>query len=521
MPSSETDPGLLDLLILGGGVTGAALAREASLAGLAVALVEKGDFASGTSSKSSKLIHGGQRYLESYELGLVRESCLERAVLSRMAPHLVRPLPFLFPVGEAGAPARPLLSLGLLLYEALAAGRNLGPKSYRRRGDAELAAEAPGLGPPGWTGAYRYFDAQADDCLLTLAFLRDAAARGAALHSYTEALRLLRGGAGSVTGAFCRTAAGRELTISARVTVAALGPWSNVLSRLAGQDFPAFVRPTRGSHFFLPPGRLPLKAAAVLLDTRGRRCYAIPWRGGVLVGTTDEDDASSPDAVAPPAGDRAELLGALRRFFPASAIEERDFAGGFAGLRPIVAAEAGVAPEDASREERITEPLPRLIVSVGGKLTTSRRTARRVLARVLRDLGRRLPGGWRGGAREAIFPLPGGHLPDFAGFRTQVRHRAQESLALSPECADRILEREGSRSLEAIGRMERDRELARPISETMPYTVSDLVWGIEEGFATTADDLLSRRTRLSWECPADAENARERAEELVKKRRRN
>ncbi|HET9794682.1 MAG TPA: glycerol-3-phosphate dehydrogenase/oxidase [Thermoanaerobaculia bacterium] len=511
MPSSE----ILDVAILGGGITGAAAAREAAMRGFSVALFEKGDFASGTSSRSSKLIHGGQRYLESFDFGLVRESCLERAALSRLAPHLVRPLPFLFPVGGKGAPSKALLGVGLALYRALAAGTRSPEPRFFRRGDAAIAAEAPRLDPPGWRGAWRYFDAQADDALLTLAFLRDAAARGARLHSYTAASRLTRDRGGAVTGVEVEDVFSRERgTTVARVVVAALGPWSNGLSALAGEELPRSVRPSRGSHFFLPPGRLRVSAAVVLLDRDGRRCYAIPWRGGTLLGTTDSDDPSSPDDVAPTAGDREILLDAARRFFPSAGIGEEDVAGGFAGMRPLAAEDSGGPPSRASREESIREPVPRLVVSVGGKLTTARRTAGRVVDRVAailrRDFG-------RAETRAAETPLSGGAIPDFETFRAGIRDEAFRELGFSDAQADRLIEREGAGAPAALARMSRERDLARPISDSLPYTVADLVWGVEAAGARTVDDLLARRVRLAWESPGEAEACREMAADVLRR----
>ncbi|HKB70860.1 MAG TPA: glycerol-3-phosphate dehydrogenase/oxidase [Thermoanaerobaculia bacterium] len=511
MPSSE----LHDVAVLGGGITGAAVAREASRRGFSVVLLEKGDFASGASSKSSKLIHGGQRYLESFHFGLVRESCLERAALGRLAPHLVRPLPFLFPIGEASAPPRPMLAAGLALYRALAAGTRTEPARFLAKERPEVAAEAPGLDPAGWTGAYRYFDAQADDVLLTLAFLRDAAAHGARLFSYTAVLRIARAPGGDVSGVETEDRrTGERAAFGARVVVSALGPWSNALSGLVGEELPDSVRPSRGSHFYLPAGVLPVRAAVVLLDRGGRRCYAIPWRGGTLLGTTDADDPVSPDAVAPTAGDRADLLDAARRFFPSANLDDASIAGGFAGLRPLLAATRDHSPDDASREESIAEPVPRLIVSVGGKLTTARKTAGRVVDRAERildrDFGRRRP------ARPRESPLPGGAIADFEAFRADLRREAFRRLGLSEAQADRVVEREGADAPAAIDRMAREPDLARPISERLPYTVSDLVWGVERAGAKTVDDLLSRRVRLAWESPAEARAVAGRAEEILR-----
>jgi glycerol-3-phosphate dehydrogenase len=510
-----SSPPTLDLAIIGGGITGAAVASEAARRGFSAGLIEKGDFASGTSSKSSKLVHGGQRYLESFRWGLVRESCRERARLAFMAPHLVRPLPFLFSVGEPGAPPKALLSLGLALYRALAAGAAPGPTRFLRRGDAILAAEAPGLAPEGSTGAFRYFDAQADDVLLTLAFLRDAAARGASLRSYCAVSKVLRDGRGAACGVEGDDlATGERIVAPARVVVAALGPWSNRIGALAGEDLEPSVRPSRGSHFFLPAGRLPLAAAAVLLDREGRRCYALPWRGGTLLGTTDAVDDGSPDTVAPTEGDRELLLDAAARFFPAARLSRDDVAGGFAGLRPLAAPASPGASESASREDRLREPVARLLVSVGGKLTTARATAARVVDRVERLLARDF-GVSRASRSPVREPLPGGAIPDIEAFRLEVRKEAFRRIGLSDAQADRVLEREGDEALAAIDRMAREPELARPISERLPYTYSDLVWGVEKGGAKTAEDLLARRVRLAWESPEDAARAAPLAQEAL------
>lgn len=502
-------------MILGGGITGAAAARDAARRGLSVLLLEKGDFASGTSSKSSKLVHGGQRYLESFDFRIVRESCLERDALSRMAPHLVRPLPFLFPVGELGAPPRPLVSLGLSLYRLLGAGTRPGAKEYLRADEASLSREAPGLAPEAWTGAYRYFDAQADDCLLTLAFLRDAKAAGAELHSYTEAVRINRGARGEAIGVESRDLlAERAGSARARVVLCALGPWSNALSELLGESIAPCVRPSRGTHFFLPPGRLPLSAAVVLIDRERRRCYAIPWRGGTLIGTTDEEDTAPPDAVAPTNRDRELLLGAVHAFFPSIAVRPEELGKGFAGLRPLALFDGRRPAVDASRDELIFSPVPRAIAVAGGKLTTARRTAFRLIdraERVLRDDFGRRPSG----RPQGLAPLPGGRIQNFDELRRGIRKRAFAAAKLSPEHADRILEREGAAAESAIARIGSSPDLARPISDSMPYTLSDLVWGVEEAFARTPDDLLSRRTRLAWESPAEAESLRGLCEEIL------
>jgi glycerol-3-phosphate dehydrogenase len=444
----------------------------------------------------------------------VRESCVERARLARLAPHLVRPLPFLFPLGGPGSPPRAWLAAGLLLYRWLASGTEPGPTTFEAPASELLAREGPGLHPEGFRGAYRYFDAQADDCLLTMAFLRAAAARGARLLSYTAVDSVAREDRnGAVLTVRARDRRGEPLALRARSVVAALGPWANALGSLLEMDLPRLVRPTRGSHFFLPRGRLPLAAATVLLDERNRRCYAIPWRGGTLLGSTDVDDDGSADEVAPTNTEMSELLGAANRAFPGAHLTPEDVSGGFAGLRPLAVSDSA-RPEDAPREERILEPVPGVVAAVGGKLTTARRTAERVIDRAERHLARSSRRRPRPPRDE---PLPGGAIADIDELRSRVAREAFERLRLSPAQADRVLEREGDEAMAALARMEREPELAVPISEALPYTVSDLVWGIERGLATTADDLLSRRTGLAWESPREAENARGRCEDLLRK----
>jgi glycerol-3-phosphate dehydrogenase len=252
----------------------------------------------------------------------------------------------------------------------------------------------------------------------------------------------------------------------------------------------------------------------VLLDRDGRRCYALPWRGGTLLGTTDSADSGSPDAVAPTEEDRDRMLDAAARYFPGARLGKEDVAGGFAGLRPLAAPASSRAAAALSREDRLHEPLPRLLVSVGGKLTTARATAARVLDRaerlLARDFGRRPTPGPSPAA-----PLPGGSIADPAGFRAEVRAEAFRRVGLSEAQADRVFEREGDAALAALDRMAREPELARPLSSSLPYTYSDLVWGVETGGARTADDLLSRRVRLAWESPEEAIRAVPLAEEAL------
>jgi glycerol-3-phosphate dehydrogenase len=498
-----------DVLVVGGGIVGAGVARDAALRGLHTALIEKDDFASGTSSRSSKLIHGGQRYLETGDFGLVYESCAERALLSRLAPHLVRPLPFLFPAGAPGFPSRVTLALGLWLYDAIALGRNV--ERHHFVSAVSARREAPRLEPREFSGAFRYFDAQADDALLVIANLRDARDLGAALAPRVAMRELRRGARGRTQGVLAEDArSGRRFPIAARSVIACLGVWTGDLEVLLGEPLPVRLRPARGSHLFLRPGALPVSAAVVMLDRDGRRCYAIPWRGGTLLGTTDTEDSTPPERVAPTAEDRDRLLEAAARSFPGAALGVAAIAGAYAGLRPLLE-EPGKDPDDLSRRERIFSPAPGLVVVVGGKLTTYRRMARKALDQALRaeNLSARR-------CATARRPLPGGEIADIGRFREEFRRLARQEAGLDAPQADRLVELEGSRAPRAVARIAARSELARPLSRELPYVFYEFLWAFGEGLAEEADDALARRMALAWECPREAEEARNLAEEAAR-----
>ncbi|MDY0001930.1 MAG: FAD-dependent oxidoreductase, partial [Polyangia bacterium] len=278
----------LDLLIVGGGITGAGAARDAALRGLRVALVDKGDWAQGTSSRSSKLVHGGLRYLETFQLGLVRESTAERAVQMRLAPHLVRPLEFMMPIYEGQKHGLHFINLGLWLYDSLALFRV--PKRHRLLKGRRALSRQPNLRPDGLKGALTYFDAATDDARLTLENVLDAAALGAITVSHARATRLSKDDSGRVTGAEITDTldpGGRKVSVSAHLTLNTTGPWADELLRMAGPTERPLVRPTKGAHIVLRAERLPLQLAVALIHPKdGRPVFAIPWGAQVYVGTT-------------------------------------------------------------------------------------------------------------------------------------------------------------------------------------------------------------------------------------------
>jgi len=495
-----------DLLVIGGGINGAGIARDAALRGLSVALVEQGDFASGTSSKSSKLIHGGLRYLENYEFGLVLEASRERDRLRRhIAPHLVHPMPFVFPIFAGDPVGRLRLSAGLWVYDGLAAFRNIARhRSWGR--EATLAAE-PRLRGAGLRGAMHYFDCWADDARLTLETVLSAVAAGAVACNYVEVAALTRAD-GRLTGASLRDRLyGGALTVAARQVVNATGPWLDHVRRLDDPAAPAVLRLTKGVHLLVPRARVGNVHAIVLRSPRdGRVMFAIPWDDQTLVGTTDTDFEGAPDAVAADAADVDYILEVTNHYFPDAALAERDVIGAFAGLRPLVAPpDAGASPSETSREEAIFESPSGLLSLGGGKLTTYRRVAERVVDRVVERLRRLDPGRRCAPCQTLDAPLPGAKvdLPGrggYPGFAKRVRATAPESLG--EETVRHLLERFGTAAPEIVALMAADPTAARRLVAGLPYRLGEVARAAAAEMAVTLDDALRRRLRLTFRDPA-------------------
>ena len=367
-------PAEVDLCVVGGGIYGAWTALEAALRGQRVALIERRDWASGTSCASSKLIHGGLRYLEHGHIALVRTALAERGRLLRIAAHRVRPLTFLVPVTRSGRLSRLHLHLGLRAYDWLA-GRQAGVPRMAAWSRTHLLDGAPFLDPAGLVAGFTYGDAGTDDAALTRDVVAAAQAAGAVCVAHAPVAGLLRG-AGRVSGV--QVAEGPR--VSARSTVLAAGPWA---CALAGLDPARHVRFTKGVHIELPP--LPLHAPFVRADTAllltapqdGRVFFAIPWRDGTMVGTTDTDFTGDPDTVRVDEADIAYLLSALAATCPGLGFGRADVRRAWCGRRPLAHASGGAAA--LSREWSLLHPEPGLWLPIGGKLTTARADAVRIV----------------------------------------------------------------------------------------------------------------------------------------------
>jgi glycerol-3-phosphate dehydrogenase len=456
-----------DILVVGGGITGAGIALEAARRGLSVLLVEQRDFAWGTSSRSSKLVHGGLRYLAEGRLKLTRESVREREALLRDAPGLVEPQGFVFAdYGASGRKRRSFLA-GLALYDFLAGRRE------RHWADAdEFLMLAPNVARQALAGGIRYTDAKTDDARLVLRVLREAQQHGASAINYLS-VQALQSGGGRVCGAQVRDGIdGAMHEVRARLVVNAAGAWAGALQ---GQRAAPRMRPLRGSHLVLPAWRLPLAQAVSLMHPAdGRPVFAFPWEGVTLAGTTDVDHGAALAHEA--SATRAEfdyLLAALQAQFPQLGLGEGDVLATFAGVRPVIDSGDRVAPSKAGREHAIWSE-PGLVTVAGGKLTTFRATA----LDALRHAAAQLPG-WRADlapcplfAPVAIPPAPRA-LPQGALRRLAGRYGAQAQALLDAAGADELDTIAGTETLWA-----------------------ELRWAARTEAVQRLDDLLLRRTRL-------------------------
>src|SRR2546425_3037256 len=325
----------VDVLIIGGGITGVGIARDAALRGFRTALIDKADFGAGTSSHSSRLIHGGIRYLEQRAFHLVFEASHERRVLLKIAPHLVRPLAFLFPVYRGGRIPAWKLRAGMWLYDLLAIFRNVHWHRWLRAKRARRVE--PGLRDRGLVGAALYYDAQTDDARLVIATVRSAIRAGALAANYVETTALLKPD-GRVRGAVVRDVlTGETATIRANVVVNATGPWSDRLRKLDDPQAPPMLRLTKGAHVTVPRRRLGNEHAVTLLSQiDGRVMFVLPWDDLSYIGTTDSDDDVSPDEVRATADDVVYLLRSANAFFPHARLSPADVVASWAGLRPLL-----------------------------------------------------------------------------------------------------------------------------------------------------------------------------------------
>ncbi len=479
-----------DLLVIGGGITGCGIAREAAARGLTVALVEKSDFASGTSSRSSRLIHGGVRYLEHGQIRLVFESSAERRRLLHLAPHLVRPLAFTWPVYAGARIPRWKLVLGLTAYDALALFRNV--RRHRRLSARGVLAREPGLAPAGLRGGALYFDAATDDARLTLANAIGAAEMGAVVLNHATVRSLVAHDA-RVSGAQVQDElTGNSINVRAAVVVNATGPWSDTVRALDSSARSAAsrkaVRGSKGTHIAIRRERVGNHDALTLLSPMdGRVMFVLPAGAFAIVGTTDTFTTASPDDVRATADDVSYLLATANRFFPAANLTADDVVAAWAGIRPLLPS-AGDTPGAASREHAVAVSGAGLVSISGGKLTTYRVMAADVLRVVRRALGRPLADGNREGS-----PLPGGDIGSYDALLAEISRETRDG-----PLAAHLARSYGSRWRQVWSEISSDGGDAI-LTDGLPYTAGELRYCARSEMACTLGDLLIRRTKLAFE----------------------
>lgn len=494
---SRLRSGTFDVLVIGGGITGAGVALDAASKGMSVALVEKADFAQGTSSASTKLIHGGLRYLPMFDLAQVREGLQEQNRLLQNAPHLVRPLPFVLPL-YAGA-RRPLglrlppglgtalpvgMALGLRVYDLLA--RRPPARRHRDLTPAAAAALVPALRLDGLRRAYLYYDAITDDARLTLTVIRTAVRLGAVVTNYAEVVGVTTEG-GRVTGArIADRLTGQNFTVKAGLTFNATGVWAESIARLVGP--PKFrIRQSKGVHLVFPNDSLRMgRTALVLPETDdGRIAFVVPWQGALILGTTDTDWNRADERPEATADDASYLITHASRFLTAPPAAG-DALGAFAGLRPLVSSGRMVSRR-LSRRHEIVGSAEGFFSVIGGKLTTFRRMAEDAI---------NLATGRAEGTPSRTRDLPLVGAEDLANTLPWLRARARQ-LGLSRATFAHLIRAYGTGTATVLDRVARHPALRDLLVPGRPHIAAEVVVAAREEMAVTVADVLLRRTRLA------------------------
>ncbi len=494
-----------DVVVVGGGITGAGVALDAATRGYSVALVERHDFASGTSSRSSKLVHGGLRYLQNFDLGLVREALIERQIMVGLAPHLVKPLPLIVPAFDGARPDR-MMGMGLNLYDVMSVDKLRSPLRRRGRnhaGDANEAAAAttswspdrhriidagevaeglPALAAREPTSGYLFYDCQTDDSRLVLTVLGEAERFGAVCANGLLVTELVEEGGRARGVRVTDSASGESFVVRAQNVVNATGVWADRLrpEELHNEAEVPIIRPSRGTHVTFRREDLPLNVGAIVPAGGGRFIFALPWLGGSLVGTTDTDyDATDLDHVRPADDDVEYLLDAVNAFF-ATELTASDITGAFAGVRPLISSADAGKSVDISRKAELYETSSGMVTITGGKLTTWRRMAKMAVDRLVEREARDAP------CRTHEIPLgqaiEASELPRVEGVRDE---------AYAPLAA-----RYGHAAHDVLAIAAQRGELAQPVVEGRPDLLAEVVHAARREQARTVGDVLLRRTRL-------------------------
>lgn len=482
---------VFDILIVGGGITGAGIARDAAMRGYSVALVDKGDYASGTSSKSSKLVHGGVRYLELFEFGLVYEASRERRTLLQIAPDLVRPLPFLFPIYRDARWKPWMVNIGMWLYDALAGFRNVG--RHRMFSSGEIKEMMHGIDVRNIAGGAYYYDAQVDDARLTLESIRSAHIYGASAASYVQVDEFIKE-KGRVVGVRAHDVRqGGKLEIRAHVVVNATGPWTDTLLQLDQPGAPKRLRPTKGIHVFVPRSKIGGgNAVAFPSFSDGRLMFVIPWGDFSIIGTTDTDYEGNYDRVHADSADVDYVVAAANHAFPDSRIQKSDVISTYAGLRPLVL-QLGKSATKTSREHVIWTSESGLVTIAGGKLTTYRSMAQELVDLVEKRLRGELGISPRRPRETAHVPLIASDGQQQSG---RVGGQAASADGLPEDVLAHLRHAHGPEYPRVLEVARRESRWSQRIVEGLPYIWAEVPFAVEQEMAMTPVDVLARRTHI-------------------------
>lgn len=495
-----------DVLIVGGGITGVGAARDAAYRGLKVALIEMHDLAYGTSSRSSKLVHGGLRYLENFEFGLVFEAVSERQTLMNIAPHLVHPLGFIFPIRKDSRRSAFTINLGMWVYDALALFRS--PKIHKNLSPKQVKVEEPALDADNLKGAPLYYDCSTDDARLTIETALDAVHYGATVATYMKAVGFLKNENGKLSGVTAEDrVSGKQVEIRAKSIINCTGPWSDDTRSLGKEKKAERLRPTKGVHIVVDANKLKLNNAVVCFHPEdGRVLFAIPWGERTYIGTTDTDYTESLEDLAATKEDVVYLLKAANAYFPQNLLVEEDVISTWAGVRPLVSEETESDGEQSessvSREHSIRVDANGLVTIAGGKLTTYRRMAKEVVEHSvaqMRKSGFSLE--MKGHRDTGLEPLIGAvGWPAEAKDAEDMVHKlmtdAQQKMTLPT--AQLLLKTYGMRAFDIAKLCAADPELANlllPESDRAEI-LAQVVFSVEQEMAMALEDVMIRRTQL-------------------------
>ena len=481
-----------DILVIGGGVTGAGIALDAATRGLKVALVESQDYAAGTSSRSSKLIHGGLRYLEQYDFKLVREALHERELMvTTQAPHLVKPLSFLYPL-HSKIRERTYVGAGIFLYDILRGLQRALP-NHKHLSHKKVQEAAPCLDPKIVLGGIEYFDAQVDDARHTMLIIRTAGLYGAVLTNHTRVESLVRNGEAVIGAEVTDLDSGKRITVRAKSTIMAAGIWSNELHDRFGIKANYSVRMSKGVHIVVPRSAID-STVGMILKTEVSVLFVIPWTEDKwLIGTTDTDYTGDRTNPLPDAADIDYIIEQVNKVL-LKPISRADLLGAYAGLRPLVSSEKASATTKVSREHIVDHPVPGFVSIAGGKYTTYRVMAKDAVDASVSDLGRPEKGVPESVTRDT--PLLGAD-----GFHALVNSadRLASDLGISSKEVLRLLNRYGSDIFEFGSLIKENPELRKPISDGAQYLGIEIYFAASHEGAMSVSDVLLRRTRIFFE----------------------